>query len=176
VSKTKQAIESGQWHIEDPLAHEPGAEMILPDSTAFLAACVSDAKEKILNGQISFKEALLRKKFLTQALEDLFSDKDIKDHLETEYQKENQKNILFNGAEISFTSRKNFSYDNCNDSEWQQLKYTADRAKKALEERQKFLQRLKQPLTVVQEESGEVQTIYPAAFTVTDYFTVSLKG
>lgn len=161
--------------INEPYLHEPCAESLLPDSMVFLTAAFSDAKSKILNGEISYKEALYRKKLMATVLDNLFNDKEVKEFLESEFAKEGAKKIAFNDAEIAYSSRKSFSYDKCGDSEYNRLKWEADKANRELKEREKFLQLLSKPITQVYEETGEVETIYPAAYTSTDFFTVTIK-
>lgn len=136
---------------------------------------VAIARHQILNGEIDYREVLRRKKLLAFALERIFDDKEVKQHLQAEFEKEGQKKINYQGCEISFGSRRNFSYDKCGDPELQKLVVEAEPLNYQIKERQKFLQMLNKPLNQVDPESGEVTTIYPAAFTSTDFFTVSLK-
>jgi hypothetical protein len=135
---------------------------------------VAHARQQILNGEIDYREVLRRKKLLAFALERIFDDKEVKSHLQAEFEKEGQKKINYQGCEISFASRRNFTYDKCNDPELVGLIEQAEPLNIKIKDRQKFLQMLNKPIDIVTED-GEVNKIYPAAFTSTDFFTVSLK-
>ncbi|OLY92475.1 hypothetical protein SAMN05444008_102409 [Cnuella takakiae] len=144
---------------------------LLPINKEHLEIYIADCKNQILEGQVDFREALRRKKLMDMVLEQVFKDPEVKRHLEDEYAKHGQKKIMWHGAEISFSSRKSYTYDQCSDSELASLEATAKEADGKLKARQKFLQNLTKPMA--DPESGEL--IYPAAFTTTDYFTVSIK-
>lgn len=147
----------------------------MPSTIEQVNEFVAIAREQILNGEIDYREVLRRKKLLAFALERVFDDKEIKKHMQAEFEKEGQKKIAYGGVEISFSSRRNFTYDKCNDPELQKMMVEAEPLNYQIKERQKFLQMLNKPLNQVDPESGEVITIYPAAYTSTDFFTVSLK-
>jgi hypothetical protein len=149
--------------------------IVLPSSIVELERSVKDAKELILSGQLSYKEVLRRKQVLTKSLENLFKDKDVKEHLEAEFAKEGQKKVNHEGVDISFTSRRNYTYDNCNSPEWEKANAEFNKAKEALDAVQKELQVMSKSQTRVDEVSGEVYTVYPAAYTTTDFFTVTIK-
>jgi len=135
---------------------------------------VAAARDQILNGEIDYREVLRRKKLLAFALERIFDDKQVKQHLQAEFAKEGQKKINYQGCDISFSSRRNFSYDKCNDQELMLLTEKAEPLINKIKERQKFLQLLNKPMDLVTED-GEVTTIYPASYTTSDFFTVSIK-
>lgn len=172
MSKTKDAIMNGSWELPDYPRNEPSVENILP-SKETIACAVKEAKEKLLNGEFDYRELLIRKKAITDALEALLKDADVKEYLEAEHAKHG-KETTYNGVKITYSGRKTYSYENCGDPEWCLLKQSLDSAKSSLEERQKFLQTLTKPTTVVNEMTGEVETIYPAAWTETNFFTVNL--
>jgi hypothetical protein len=149
--------------------------IVLPSSGQLVEQSVKDAKELILSGQLDWREVLRRKQMLSKSLEELFKDKEIKEHLESEYAKEGRKKVEYEGIEIGFVSKKNYSYDKCGSPDWEKAKAAFDKAKEELDRIQKELQVMTKPRTEVNEESGEVFTIYPAAYTNTDYFTISIK-
>lgn len=66
-----------------------------------------------------------------------------------------------------------WDYSNCNDPELERLQAEFDKAKKALEKRQKFLQALDKPLTTVDEQDGSVEPIYPAVRKATEKLFVN---
>jgi hypothetical protein len=149
--------------------------IVLPSSLQQLEGSVKDAKELILSGQLDWREVLRRKQMLAKSLEKLFSDKDVKEHLETEFAKQGLKKVSYEGIEIGFTSRKNFTYDKCSSPEWEKANAEFNKAKEALDAVQKELQVMSKSQTRVDEVSGEVYTVYPAAYTTTDFFTVTIK-
>lgn len=54
-----------------------------------------------------------------------------------------------------------YSYETSKDIEWERLKTDFETAKRRLAERETFLKALKEPLTVVDESTGEVTKIMP---------------
>lgn len=140
----------------------------LPTSKEQLIGFVSNVRENILEGRVSYQEALVGKKLLIEALDKIFSDPQVKDLLETEHAKHGKK-VMYNGAEINFTSRKNHQYEGSGCKFYKQLK-------QEIKDREKFLLSIKEPLTIVDDKTGEVSTIYPVPFTTTEYFTVSIKA
>ena len=49
---------------------------------------VAVARHQILNGEIDYREVLRRKKLLAFALERIFDDKEVKEYLQAEFEKE----------------------------------------------------------------------------------------
>lgn len=54
-----------------------------------------------------------------------------------------------------------YDYSSCCDPEWDELNIAADRATKALKEREKFLQAVTKDIEIVDTDSGETFTIHP---------------
>jgi|SRR5690606_221964 len=87
------------------------------------------------------------------------------------------KTFTFRNAEITTKEAgAKWHYENCNDPELVRLEANLLEAKKAVEERQKFLQSLpEQGLLTIDNETGEAITIYPPYKTSTTTLSVKLK-
>lgn len=72
------------------------------------------------------------------------------------------KEALKHGAKFLIKeSGVRYSFDQCGDPEWNKLKVIADEAINDLKAREKMLKSFTKPMTAVDEDSGEVVTIYP---------------
>lgn len=60
-----------------------------------------------------------------------------------------------------------YDYTNCNDSVIDFLSYEIEKLTDSLKERQDFLKALKEPLTLIDEVTGEINKIYPPVKTST---------
>ena len=65
-----------------------------------------------------------------------------------------------------------YDYTHCGDPVWQRLSAEAAAAAARLREREQFLQALRTPQTVVDDDTGEVSTIYPPARTSTTSYAI----
>ena len=82
----------------------------------------------------------------------------------------------FSGAEITKADvRTEYDYGACNDPVWRQLVGVLDAAKDQLKEREAFLKAIKEPITLLDEGSGEVVTISPPVIKRTAGLKVSIK-
>jgi hypothetical protein len=69
--------------------------------------------------------------------------------------------FTFNGVELSPAELGvSYDYSSCGSSKWKELKAIADAAKKDLEDYQKYLKSIKGKVITVNEETGEVETIF----------------
>jgi hypothetical protein len=93
-----------------------------------------------------------------------------------EVRKYPEKLIDYHG--VKFTIKETgttYSYDNCNDPVYVELKTLADEANENLKKRQKFLQSLTEPFKYLDEGTGELIVIYPAVKTSTTGVQVSFS-
>lgn len=72
-------------------------------------------------------------------------------------------------------TKTEYDFSVCKDAEYDQLVKVFDAAKLALDERKKFLKGLKSKLTLVDEETGEVSTIYPPNKLQTEGLKLTIK-
>jgi hypothetical protein len=93
-----------------------------------------------------------------------------------EAEKYPEKSFEYAGAKIEKAELGTaYNYSVCSDPAFERLDVDFSKAKADLDERKKFLQALKQPLTVVDDATGEVTTIRPPLKTSTTGLKVSIK-
>lgn len=73
------------------------------------------------------------------------------------------------------TTKTEYDYSVCKDAVYEGLVVAADKADANLKERQSFLKAINGKLTVVDEDSGEVSTIYPPNKLQSDGLKITLK-
>lgn len=139
----------------------------LPENTEQLNKFCEQAKEEILNGVFDARKICVLRTMLKGIIEGVFEDKKIKDFIEEEMMKHNNKSS-WGEYEIQALNKKSYDFSSCNDSSLNEiidaLKYYSFR----LTEREKYLKGLKREF--INEDTGEI--IFPPVYTETSYFTV----
>lgn len=94
----------------------------------------------------------------------------------TAAEKFNETKFNYSGAEITkgdiYTA---YDYSTCHDPIHARLKKTSDEAKQQLSDRESFLKTIKQPITIVDEATGEVSTLSPPLKKSTAGLKVSIR-
>jgi hypothetical protein len=148
----------------------------LPSNLNQVALFVERVKVEILSGQNNALEVLKQLRMAQKALDILNSDPEIEEVAQKEHAKHGQKTIEIFGA--TFTVKETgtkYDYTACKDTEWERYKSYESDAAENRKRREKFLQTLTAPITVVNEETGELETINPAPKTSTTKLSVTLK-
>ena len=87
-----------------------------------------------------------------------------------------EKNTIIKGSEFSIVEAGvKYDYSNCNDLEYNMLNTQLEALKSTLKDRETFLKSIKQPLQMIDENSGEVYTIYPPKKTSSTTLKVTFK-
>ncbi len=68
-----------------------------------------------------------------------------------------------------------YDYSACGDPTWEMLQQATESAKSAQAAREAFLKTVKTPMTIVDDSSGEIVTIFPPKVTRTPGLKVSIK-
>lgn len=68
-----------------------------------------------------------------------------------------------------------YNFEHCGDYVWEQRKSIAESALRQLKEREDFLKSLKEPIQILVEETGELQTVRPPLKTSTTGVKVSIR-
>ena len=76
---------------------------------------------------------------------------------------------------ISDSLGAKYDYSACNDSTWRDLKANEERVSNERKAREVFLKSLKKPLTIANDETGEIETINPPVKSSTTGIKVTLK-
>jgi hypothetical protein len=145
-----------------------------PTTKAEINICIKNAKEEILSGDFNPLEIDLHMKKMEEVVKGLREDKEIKAAVMTELEKYVEKTVKLAGCEITKKSLSSWDYDFCNDVELNRLSLQADELIKAVKERQAFLQSLPYEMTFVNNETGEIDIIYPAKKLSKDSFSIKI--
>lgn len=87
-----------------------------------------------------------------------------------------EKNPIIKGSEFSIVEAGvKYDYSDCNDLEYNTLSIQLEALKSTLKERETFLKSIKQPMQMIDENSGEVFTIYPPKKSSTTTLKVTFK-
>ena len=147
----------------------------LPTTLAQVQSFAAAAKNEILSGSVDLKELLYKKKCIERTLEAIFDDEKVNEVIKDEITKYGKEGAGYNDAKFEIASRKSWDYSKTNDAEIEVLEQKAKGAANNLKDRQKFLQTLTKPIEVLNNETGEVETIYPAAFSESTFIKTTLK-
>jgi len=145
-----------------------------PTTKAEISTAICTIKDEMLSGDYNPLEIDLHLKKIEEMVKGVREDKAVKGAVLTELEKYGEKTVSFAGCEITKVSRGSYDYDLCNDSELQDLEREAERVNSALKDRQKFLQSLRSEMTIVNQNSGAIETIYPPAKKSTDSFSIKI--
>lgn len=102
--------------------------------------------------------------------------KDIAENVMTEADKYSEKTFTAYGATITKAEHgTKYNYAACGDTVWERLDADAKTAASRLKVREDFLKALKEPLTVIDEMTGQVVTITPPIKTSTSGLNVKIS-
>lgn len=128
----------------------------------------------VKNGDVNALELKATFKAMEQIIE--IVDKATKQNQLSESDKYNEQKFTVFGCEFTKAPVKTeYDYTSSADSVHDRLQVDATTAQEKLKERQAFLRALKEPMTVVDEFSGEVVKIKPPVKKVTDGLKTSIK-
>lgn len=137
-----------------------GVMKLLPDSKQGVEIFSRQLVTAVQNGEVNPLEL----KALFKSIEAVMKkvDEQIKDNINREADKYPGTSFNAYGFEIQKAyNGVEYDYLSCGDPIYEQLHASLATAKAQLDERAKFLKALTAPLTVVDDESGEVATIQP---------------
>jgi hypothetical protein len=87
-----------------------------------------------------------------------------------------EKNTVIKGSEFSIVEAGvKYDYSECNDIEHNKLTIQIEALKSALKDRETFLKAIKAPMQMIDENSGEVYTIFPPKKTSSTTLKVTFK-
>lgn len=151
-----------------------GAARMLPTTQTQIDVFSDQVIESVRQGEANPIEVLVIMKAFEKAQERIL--KEIREHYVNEASKYHENSFEFNGTKIEKAELGTmYNYAVCNDTVLERLEVDFDTAKEKLDERKKFLQALKQPLTVVDELTGEIVTINPPVKKSTSGLKVFIK-
>ncbi len=130
--------------------------------------------QAVQNGEVN----PLKVRVWLKTMEDIIErvKKETADHQLRESEKYPEKAFEYSGAKIEKSELgTKYNYSGSNDPIYNHRKQIADAANEQLKEREEFLKALKEPLILVDDESGEVARIVPPLKTSTTGLKVSIK-
>jgi hypothetical protein len=87
-----------------------------------------------------------------------------------------EKNAVIKGSEFSIVEAGvKYDYSDCNDLEYNMLNTQLEALKSTLKERETFLKAIKAPKQMIDENSGEVYSVYPPKKTSSTTLKVTFK-
>jgi len=137
-----------------------GALRLMPNTTPQVAVFVKQIISAVKSGDANPLEVLVMLRSL-ELVSELVRD-EIEDNILTEAEKHSEKKFNAFGAIIERAEvGVKYNYGTSKDTIYERLQVDADTAKRRLDERTAFLRQLKEPMTVVDEMTGEIVTITP---------------
>lgn len=147
----------------------------IPTTKADIEVCVNNFIEEMLSGDYSALEIDLHLKKVEEIVKTIRENKEVKLAVMNELHLYPEKNVMINGCEVTKKSTSSWNYDLCNDSVLFKLQKEAEEINKALKDRQIFLQMIPvDSITVVNEETGAIDTIYKAEKIRKEIFSVKI--
>lgn len=142
---------------------KPGIEM-------FCKQLISSVK----NGEVNPLELKAFLKTMEKIIEQV--DKETKDEQLNEAMRYSERKFTAYGCEMEQCEvATKYDYVSCGDPVYNQRLRIAEEAKAQLDERSAFLKALREPLTIVDDESGEVATVCPPIKRSISGIKVSIK-
>ena len=144
---------------------------VLPDTATGVLEMFNTSKEgiilfasKVINEVESGNIDPLKAKIWAKTLESIAEkiDKGTIEYQKTQAAKYGEKPFAFSGAELHYTATYTaYDYTICNDLVLNAMEENLTRLKQQIEQRKEFLKTLGGPQNLLNDETGEVNTIYP---------------
>lgn len=151
-----------------------GAARMLPTTQTQIDVFSDNVIESVHNGEANPLEVLIILKAFEKAQERII--KEIRENFVNEASKYPESSFEFMGAKIEKAELgTKYDYSVCNDPVHAQRLSIVESASEQLKERETFLKTLKQPITIVDESSGEIVTIQPPLKKSTTGLKVSIR-
>ena len=148
-----------QW-FEEPLTQERMHE------------CSGQLIERI--GETNPMEMYVRLKFMADTIAEALKSQAMQDAVIAERDKYGRfEKVTSNGAEITTASRTTRDFLTCGDTRWNALNRELDRIKAEMKDREKFLAALKEPMTIVDPDTGEAVEVFPPMQQISEYVKVA---
>ncbi len=161
--------------MSDQLPTTATAVLSLMASTSTEVDIFSDQIiESVKEGNESAIKVLIQMTAISKVVERV--KKEIKDNYLTESEKYEGNSFTYLGNVIQKGDVKtDYFYDKCNDPEWSRLEKEILKLSGDQKDREKFLRSLKEPIELLDKDTAEVTTIYPAIKKSTPGLKVSIK-
>lgn len=126
------------------------------------------------DGDVNPLEARIRLKAIEEVVKTASSS--IARYVRDEAEKHGTRSFDYMGAKVELAETGvDYNYDVCGDPEWEALQSNMKQLKADIKAREEFLKSLKKPLTVANDETGEIITINPPVKTSTSGVKITIK-
>lgn len=151
-----------------------GVLRMMPTKASEIGRFAAGVINNVKNGEANALEVLVMLRAL-EALSETIRDS-IKENILTAADKYSEKTFEVFGARIEKGDvGVKYLYETSGDWQWESFKTQEQTAANLRKDREAFLRSLKEPITIVDEESGEVSTIKPPLKRSTSGLKVFLK-
>jgi transcriptional/translational regulatory protein YebC/TACO1 len=160
--------------MNDMPSNPMSALRLMPSKASEVARFSKGIIEAVKSGDANPLEVLVMLRSL-EAVSELVRE-EIEENVNAEADRFNEKVIERYGARIEKREvGVKYNYARSGDIEYERLKVDAETAKSRLSEREAFLKALKEPITLVNKETGEVYEVNPPLKTSKSGVAVYLK-
>lgn len=147
---------------------------LLPFSKQQVEVFSSQIKESLVSGDVEPLELAVYFKSIEKTIESV--KETLSDMALQEAEKYGKGKFEFKGAEIQVKELgTKYDYSQTGDVEWERLTSEKQAIESRIKERETLLKSLTGSLTVVNEDTGEMETIYPPIKKSTTGISISLK-
>lgn len=144
----------------DQLPSTPmGALRFMPSTAQEVGRFAKGIIEAVQNGDANPIEVLVLLRSL-EAVSETVRDS-IKGNIENAADKYSEKTFEVFGAKVEKADFGKYDYSGCGDKEWELFNTAEESAASSRKEREAFLRTLKEPMDVLDKETGETWTIRP---------------
>lgn len=149
----------------------------IPANKTEQKALASHLAESVLNGDINPVDAVVQAKSLSETINAFLKDTAIIESVINECEKYGKgETPSFKGATIQVRETGvKYDYSVCHDPEWDELNAQLQDIKESMKVREAYLHAIGKPKTEVDEQTGEVYTLYPAVRTSTTTYAITFK-
>ena len=133
--------------------------------------------QKVLDGEISAIEAVIQMKSIGESISIFLKNNDIREAVIKETEKYGKgETPSYKGAvvQVKETSVK-YDFAGCNDIAWDKLNKEKKEVDEKIKQRESFLKLVNTNKTEIDEETGEIYTIFPPARSSTTSYAITFK-
>lgn len=117
---------------------------------------------QVIGGEVDAVETFIKAKALYETLGAFLKNSGVVETTISECEKNGHEGALYNGARmIVAEAGVRYDFSSCNDPKWNDLAAQKATIEAQLKERETFLRAIPGSQTIVNEETGEVATVYP---------------
>lgn len=165
-----------QNEINEAVSTPIGVLRFLPETKAQVKTFAELIRMGVINGDLNALEVMSRIKAVESTAKEILAQKEIQEEARKEAEKYGERSFERGNFTIQLAENgTTYDYSVCNDATYNRLKEEADRINKALKERCEFLKMVTQPMTFVDDETGEISQVKPPLKSSTSGLKFTMK-